>query len=120
MLSELLYSLWAALSTLGAFAVVLAAGLALFALTTGIPAWRHRRGIEARIDASLAQLSPDVRARMTALAAHLDDAPAILAADPTLTALLAGLPATPEEILHRIIAETPPAQELQEGEDEPQ
>jgi len=115
LLSELLYSLWAALSTLGAFAAVLVAGLALFALTTGIPAWRHCRGIDARIEASLAQLSPAVRERMVAFAAHLDDPPSILAADPELATLLAGLPATPEEILHRIIAVTPPAQELQEG-----
>lgn len=117
MLSELLYSLWAALSTLGAFAAVLVAGVALFALTTGIPAWRHRRGIDARIDASIAQLAPEVRARIAALAAHLDDAPSILAAAPDLAPLLAGLPATPEEILHRIIAVTPPAQELHEGDE---
>ncbi len=108
---------------LGAFAAVLMAGVALFALTTGIPAWRHRRGIDTRIDASLAQLSPPVRERIVALAAHLDDAPAILAAAPELVAPLAGLPATPEEILNRIIAVTPPAQELQEGgeaDDSPQ
>ena len=113
-LTDILWSLWAGLSTLGSVLFLLLAGLALFGLFVGLPYI-----IQVRRQGRLANRAVDAvpqatRDQILAYGRELGDFPSpeiILAAAPALRAALSGYGIPPEELIDRLLSADAPAEE---------
>ncbi len=110
-LAEILWSLWAASSTVGSVLFLLLAGLALFGLFIGLPNSIRQRRRRVRTASALDAVPASVRAQVVALSQALGGFPppeTILAASPGLRASLSGLGVPPEELIDRMLAAEAP------------
>jgi hypothetical protein len=110
-LAEILWSLWAGLSTVGSVAFLLLAGLALFGLFVGVPHLIRQRRLRRRATTALQSVPQAVREQILAVSRELGNFPApeaILAASPGLRASLSGLGIPPEELIDRLLASEAP------------
>jgi energy-converting hydrogenase Eha subunit A len=113
-LGEILWSVWAGLSTAGSVLFVLAAGLTLFALVIGLPSMLRERGRRQRTERALVRLSPALREEVLAWSRGLGGYPAaeaILAAAPGLRRSLSGLGVPPEDLIDRLLVTEAPLEE---------
>ena len=112
-LEDILWGVWAAASTLSSVAFLLLAGLVLFGVFVWAPYAVRRSRREGREDQVLRHVPESTRERIRQLA-HLDDAGAILAADPELGALLSGFGPRPVDLVERVLATLPAEVEEEE------
>ena len=113
-LGEILWNLWAGLSTVGSVLFLLLAGLALFGLFVGLPSFirqRRRRQLAARAMEGVPQ---SVREQVLARSRELGGFPSpetILAESPWLREPLSGFGLSPEELIDRLLASEAPVAE---------
>ena len=111
-LSDILWSVWAGLSTVGSILFLLLTGLALFGLFVGVPhliGLRRKRNLAAR---ALAAIPQSVRDQVLAHSRALGGYPApevILASAPELRAALSGHGVPAEELIDQLLATEAPA-----------
>lgn len=113
-LGEILWNLWAGLSTVGSVICLLLTGLALFGLFVGPPHLFRLRRQRSAVARALSAITPAVRDRIFAQSRAMGGYPTpemILAEAPDLRASLAGLGVPPEELLDCILASDAPAAE---------
>lgn len=109
-LSDILWSVWAAASTVLSVAFLLAAGAAIFGLFVGMPYSLSRYRESRDLGRAMAALPESVRQEVTALESQLgpfDDASLFLAHAPFLRPKLSGYGVTAEALLDRILRQTP-------------
>ncbi len=113
-LTEILWSIWAGLSTLGSVLFLLASGLALFGLLVGLPYIMRSRRQRRLANRAMDAVPQAMREQILAYSRELGNFPspeAILAAAPALRAALSGYGIPPEELIDRLLAAEAPAEE---------
>lgn len=109
-LGDVLWSLWAAASTVASVAFLLAAGAAIFGLFVGAPYSLARYRQSRDVDRAMAELPAAVRDEVAELEMQLgpfDEAGAFLAAAPVLRPRLSGYGVPAELLLDRILRQIP-------------
>ena len=114
-IGDILWSVWAGLSTVGSILFLLLTGLALFGLFVGVPhliGLRRKRNVATRALAAIPQAVRDeVLAQSRALGGY-PSPEAILSSAPELRAALSGHGVPAEELIDRMLAtEAPPHEE---------
>ncbi len=110
-LSDILWSLWAGLSTIGSILFLLAAGLALFGLFIGLPHILRQRRLNRLTARALDAVPILLRQQILARSSEIGGFPSsetILATTPDLRHQLSRFGVPPEELVDRLLASDVP------------
>lgn len=113
-LSDILWSLWAGLSTIGSILFLLAAGLALFGLFIGLPHLLRQRRLNRLTARALEAVPLSLRQQILERSREIGGFPAaetILATTPDLRNQLSRFGVPPEELVDRLLAGDVPMEE---------
>lgn len=113
-LSDILWSLWAGLSTIGSILFLLAAGLALFGLFIGLPNLLRQRRLNRLTARALDAVPISLRQHVVERSREIGGFPSsetILATTPDLRHQLSRFGVPPEELVDRLLASDVPMDE---------
>ena len=113
-LSDILWSLWAGLSTIGSILFLLAAGLALFGLFIGLPNLLRQRRLNRLTARALDAVPISLRQQILERSREIGGFPSsetILATTPDLRHQLSHFGVPPEELVDRLLAGDVPLDE---------
>ena len=113
-LGDILWSLWAGLSTIGSILFLLAAGLALFGLFIGLPHLLRQRRLNRLTETALNAVPLSLRQRVLERSREIGGFPSsetILATTPDLRNQLSRFGVPPEELVDRLLASDVPHDE---------
>ena len=116
-LSDILWSLWAGLSTIGSILFLLAGGLALFGLFIGLPHLLRQRRLNRLTARALEAVPIPLREQILERSRAIGGFPSseiILATTPDLRHQLSRFGVPPEELVDRLLASDVPLDEPQD------
>jgi hypothetical protein len=121
-LTDILWSLWAGVSTVGSVILLLAAGLALFGLFIGLPHVIRQRRLRRLTAQSLEAVPASLRAHVLHRSREIGGFPpseTILASTPGLRQQLSGFGVPPERLIDLLLAHEAPLVEPDPEEPDP-